>query len=74
MKNNSLYERIFDKYDIKITVLIGCIFGALGLLWFHFSGFWTNPKYADINEWIVFFVLCIVSLIFWYLFAKKKQN
>ena len=73
MKKESIYMKIFEKYDLIKTVKIGCIFGGLGLLWFHFSGFWSNPKNADIYEWMVFFILCILSIIFWFLLAKNKK-
>ncbi|KYK21739.1 hypothetical protein AYK25_03250 [Thermoplasmatales archaeon SM1-50] len=73
MTKSSLIDMIFEKYDMKKTVLIGCISGIIGLFWFYFSGFWENPQYVDTNEWIVFFVSCILSVIVWYLFSKKKK-
>jgi len=65
-------KEIFDKYDFKKTVIVGLLFGAIGLLWFYYSGIWTDPSEVDIFEWTIFIIYCFISVICWYLVSKKK--
>jgi len=47
--------------------------GAMGLLWFHFSGFWIQPNNVDIYEWIIFFVICAKCIHLVLPYQKEKD-
>ena len=62
MTKSKIVKEIFDKYDFKKTVIVGLFFGAVGFLWFYFSGIWTDPSEVDIFEWAVFIIYCFILL------------